>query len=254
MTQSRERGPRGGPEMQGAAFLVPTRVDNSIVGAVPLMSVKPWHRLRTDEGNLALVQVLATTPQPVIRFITRLGGHGDVLPSPRRPFCIGYNSKIEVWWRPDPQYVAYRVQRRRGSDGLWEQGVESTQPPFIDRKVDIGERYGYRIVGVTKDGHEGLRKFESEKPDLVILDVSMPKLNGWEVCERIRAVADTPVMMLTAQGREEDIIRGLDLGADDYLTKPFQVRVLLARIRAALRRARLSPEPESSVGWVCTRR
>ncbi len=110
------------------------------------------------------------------------------------------------------------------------------------------ESEGYAIVR-AQDGREGLAKFETEQPDLVILDVSMPKLNGWEVCERIRAVSDTPVMMLTAQGREEDIVRGLDLGADDYLTKPFQVRVLLARIRAALRRAHLSPEPEPEVTY-----
>lgn len=110
------------------------------------------------------------------------------------------------------------------------------------------ESEGYTIVR-AQDGREGLAKFETEQPDLVILDVSMPKLNGWEVCERIRAVSDTPVMMLTAQGREEDIVRGLDLGADDYLTKPFQVRVLLARIRAALRRAHLSPEPEPEVTY-----
>ena len=156
LTQSRDRGPRGGPEMEGAAFLVPTQLDSSIVGALPQMSTKPWHRLRTDEGNLALVQVLSTSQQTVIRFITRLGGYGDVLPSPRGPFCIGYNSKIEVWWRPDPQYVAYRVQRRRGSEGVWEEAVERAQPPFIDRDVDVGERYGYRIVGVTKNGYEGL--------------------------------------------------------------------------------------------------
>jgi len=110
------------------------------------------------------------------------------------------------------------------------------------------ESEGYAIVR-AQDGREGLAKFETEQPDLVILDVSMPKLNGWEVCERIRAVSDTPVMMLTAQGREEDIVRGLDLGADDYLTKPFQVRVLLARIRAALRRAHLSPEPKPEITY-----
>lgn len=110
------------------------------------------------------------------------------------------------------------------------------------------ESEGYAIVR-AQDGREGLRKFEAEQPDLVILDVSMPKLNGWEVCERIRAVSDTPVMMLTAQGQEEDIVRGLNLGADDYLTKPFQVRVLLARIRATLRRAHLSPEPEPEVTY-----
>jgi two-component system, OmpR family, KDP operon response regulator KdpE len=110
------------------------------------------------------------------------------------------------------------------------------------------EQEGYTIVR-AEDGDDGLRQFQTEQPDLVILDVTMPKRNGWEVCERIRAVSDTPVMMLTAQGREEDIVRGLDLGADDYLTKPFRLRVLLARIRAALRRTHLSLEPEPQVTY-----
>lgn len=121
--------------------------------------------------------------------------------------------------------------------------------PMLSELISYNlESEGYTIVRAG-DGREGLRKFEAEAPDLVILDVSMPKLDGWQVCERIRAVSDTPVMMLTAQGREEDVIRGLDLGADDYLTKPFQVRVLLARIRAALRRARLTPAPAAEITY-----
>jgi two-component system, OmpR family, KDP operon response regulator KdpE len=98
------------------------------------------------------------------------------------------------------------------------------------------ETKGYTMLR-AKDGKEGLRQFEQGKPDLVILDLTMPVLNGWEVCKRIRQVSDTPIIMLTAQGSEDDIVRGLDLGADDYLTKPFQIRVLLARIRANLRRS-----------------
>jgi two-component system, OmpR family, KDP operon response regulator KdpE len=98
------------------------------------------------------------------------------------------------------------------------------------------ETKGYTMLR-AKDGKEGLRQFEQGKPDLVILDLTMPVLNGWEVCKRIRQASDTPIIMLTAQGSEDDIVRGLDLGADDYLTKPFQIRVLLARIRANLRRS-----------------
>jgi DNA-binding response OmpR family regulator len=121
--------------------------------------------------------------------------------------------------------------------------------PMLSELISYNlESEGYAIVRAG-DGWEGLRLFREEEPDLVILDVSMPKLNGWEVCERIRATSDTPVMMLTAQGREEDVIRGLDLGADDYLTKPFQVRILLARIRAALRRAKLSPTQTPGVSY-----
>lgn len=103
------------------------------------------------------------------------------------------------------------------------------------------EGEGFRVV-TAKDGQAGVRLFFTDRPDLVILDVAMPKLDGYQVCERIREMSDTPVIMLTARGREEDIIKGLDLGADDYLTKPFRVNELLARVRATLRRARMKPE------------
>lgn len=99
------------------------------------------------------------------------------------------------------------------------------------------EEEGYQ-VNVSRDGQAGLRAFFNDRPDLVILDVAMPKLDGYMVCQRIRDMADTPIIMLTARGREEDIIKGLDVGADDYLTKPFRVGELLARVRATLRRAR----------------
>ena len=100
---------------------------------------------------------------------------------------------------------------------------------------------GYNII-TAEDGQEGIRLFHDKKPQLVILDISMPKLNGYEVCQRIREVSDTPIIMLTAKARsEEDIIKGLDLGADDYLTKPFKVGELRARIRATLRRASTAP-------------
>ncbi|MHC4956098.1 MAG: hypothetical protein ACYTGZ_19820 [Planctomycetota bacterium] len=156
MTNTREASPRGGPEMEGANFLVATEADDEIATALPLMSSKPWHRLRTDEGNLCVVQVLSHTPQTVVRFVTRIGGFGEILPAPRRPFCIGYNSKIEVWWRTDKSYARYKVQRRVGPAAAWEPAVERDGPPFIDRKVDAGERYGYQIVGVTAEGYEGL--------------------------------------------------------------------------------------------------
>ncbi len=95
---------------------------------------------------------------------------------------------------------------------------------------------GYMTVEVG-DGVAALAAFEREQPDLVILDLQLPKLGGLEVCRRIREHAATPIMMLTVQGGEEDEVAGLDQGADDYLTKPFSPRALLARVRALLRRA-----------------
>jgi two-component system, OmpR family, KDP operon response regulator KdpE len=92
-------------------------------------------------------------------------------------------------------------------------------------------------VTIAKDGQEALRLFREESPDIVILDVSMPPPNGFEVCQRIRQASAVPILMLTAREATVDKVRALDLGADDYLTKPFDHLELLARLRALLRRA-----------------
>src|SRR5579859_1963507 len=94
---------------------------------------------------------------------------------------------------------------------------------------------GYEIV-VAKDGADGLAMHAREHPDLVLLDIMLPALDGFEVCRRIRAWSKTPILMLTARGDENDRISGLDLGADDYLVKPFSPRELVSRVRAILRR------------------
>lgn len=95
---------------------------------------------------------------------------------------------------------------------------------------------GYLVVEAA-DGVAALTVFEKEEPGLVILDVNMPRLSGLDVCRRIRETSKVPVMMLTVRSAEEDQVQALDLGADDYLTKPFSPRSLLARVRALLRRA-----------------
>ncbi|HXG77292.1 MAG TPA: response regulator transcription factor [Gaiellaceae bacterium] len=98
------------------------------------------------------------------------------------------------------------------------------------------ERDGFRVVQ-ARDGEEALRKFEEETVDLVVLDVMLPKLDGLEVCKRIRARSNVPIVMLTARGEELDKVLGLELGADDYITKPFSIREFRSRVRALLRRA-----------------
>ena len=95
---------------------------------------------------------------------------------------------------------------------------------------------GYLVVEAS-DGAAALAAFEREEPSLVVLDVNLPKLSGLEVCRKIRQSSKVPVMMLTVRSAEEDQVAALDLGADDYLTKPFSPRTLLARVRALLRRA-----------------
>ncbi|MFZ4068531.1 MAG: phosphate regulon transcriptional regulator PhoB [Caulobacterales bacterium] len=102
------------------------------------------------------------------------------------------------------------------------------------------EKEGYR-VSVARDGDDGLILAEEGKPDLILLDWMLPKVPGIEVCRRLRSRAEnrnTPILMLTARGEESERIRGLDQGADDYITKPFSMNELLARIRAVLRRIR----------------
>lgn len=107
---------------------------------------------------------------------------------------------------------------------------------------------GYFVIEAA-DGSEALSAFDREQPDLVILDVNLPGMSGFEICRRIREQAATPIMMLTVRSGEEDEVKGLDLGADDYLTKPFSPRTLLARVRALLRRTEVErPAPALSVG------
>jgi DNA-binding response OmpR family regulator len=108
---------------------------------------------------------------------------------------------------------------------------------------------GYLVVSAA-DGPAALRRFAAESADLVVLDVNMPGLSGFAVCEAIRASSRVPVMMLTVRGEEEDLVRALGLGADDYLTKPFSPRTLLARIRALLRRAGMESTAPLAAGRV----
>lgn len=100
---------------------------------------------------------------------------------------------------------------------------------------------------IAFNGEDGLRRAEQLKPDLVILDIMMPGLDGWEVCRRLRMQSDVPILMLTARDEVADRVRGLDVGADDYLVKPFALEELLARVRALLRRARILGRGKESV-------
>ena len=99
----------------------------------------------------------------------------------------------------------------------------------------IFERSGASVC-IANEGREGLRQVFKYRPDLLILDVNLPDINGWDMCQQVRSLSETPVLILSSAQDREDIIRGLDLGADDYVTKPFDLDVLLARSRAILRR------------------
>jgi len=107
---------------------------------------------------------------------------------------------------------------------------------------------GYRVLAAT-DGEAGISAAFGAKPDLILLDIMLPKINGYEICRLIRAESlDMPIIMLTAKGQEQDIILGLNLGADDYVTKPFNIQELLARVNAFLRRRRKTESREFRFG------
>ncbi len=115
--------------------------------------------------------------------------------------------------------------------------IVEDQPEFAELLRLWIDRHGWQTL-VASDGWEALRLFEAQGADLVVLDIGLPGPDGWEIIERIRAVSQVPVLMVTALGAEADRIRGLQAGADDYMNKPVSFPELIARIQAALRRAR----------------
>ena len=108
---------------------------------------------------------------------------------------------------------------------------------------------GYLVVKAT-DGPTAIRAYEAEQPDIIVLDINMPGASGFQVCEAVRQKSRVPIMMLTARGEEEDLVRALELGADDYLTKPFSPRTLLARVKALLRRAGVDTSTPLAAGRI----
>lgn len=106
------------------------------------------------------------------------------------------------------------------------------------------ESRGYEVI-IGRDGEQAVTLAAAESPDLIILDIMMPKLNGYQACERIRQFSRAPIIFLTAKAEEADKVSGLELGADDYITKPFGIPEFLARIKAALRRVEMEKQPQS---------
>ena len=117
------------------------------------------------------------------------------------------------------------------------------EKPIVDILKFNLEKEGYKVM-YALDGEEGLTLALTKAPDLILLDVMLPKLDGYDVCRRVREKSAVPILMLTARGEELDKVLGLEMGADDYITKPFGVRELMARVKANLRRT----EPERETG------
>ena len=109
---------------------------------------------------------------------------------------------------------------------------------FLRARLEVS---GYKVL-TSMDGSEALQTFERELPDFVILDINMPKMDGFEVCRRLREWSQVPIIMLSARGNENDKVKCLNLGADDYMTKPFGASELLARVNSVMRRSKSNPE------------
>lgn len=125
--------------------------------------------------------------------------------------------------------------------------IVEDEDAFIEA-LDIGlQREGFRVE-VARDGAEALLNFESVKPDIILLDVMLPKVSGTDVCREIRKKSQVPIIMVSAKGSEIDTVVGLEVGADDYIVKPYRLRELVARIRAALRRSSLTESEIDEVG------
>jgi two-component system, OmpR family, response regulator RegX3 len=122
---------------------------------------------------------------------------------------------------------------------------------FIDALLVGLKREGFRVE-VARDGYEALERFDVVKPDLVLLDVMLPRISGIDVCRQLRKKTQVPIIMVTAKGSEIDTVVGLEVGADDYVTKPYRIRELVARMRAVLRRnaSNASAVSELSIGSI----
>jgi two-component system response regulator VicR len=130
-----------------------------------------------------------------------------------------------------------RVSGRRMEAAIVKVLVVDDDAELLDTVTYVLRRDGYNVL-TALDGQQGLDRWENDEPDIVLLDGMLPKLDGFEVCRRIREESRTPVIMLSARDREMDKVRGLRTGADDYMTKPFSSKELSARIEAVLRRSR----------------
>ncbi len=144
------------------------------------------------------------------------------------------------------------VSMYKGSERLTKDLAMGEKILIVEDEPTLSETLAYNLqkqgyeVSISPDGWDAIKKAREQSPDLIILDIMLPGIDGLEVCKIIRRESNVPILMLTARADEVDKIVGLEVGADDYMTKPFSLREFLARVRALLRRARLMQQPSGS--------
>src|SRR6476619_7450790 len=144
----------------------------------------------------------------------------------------------------DGGHISEAPATARATNGKTRILIVEDEPAMVQGLRDNFEYEGYEVIS-AEDGVDGLNRAIADQPDLVVLDVMMPKMSGLDVCKQLKARKPSlPIIMLTARGQEIDKVVGLELGADDYVTKPFSIRELMARVKAVLRRA--SPQTAAS--------
>ena len=251
-------GTNDGPMIQGDHLRLRQVLDNLIANAVKF----------SHPGDV--VRVVSTWDGGVWRIDvtdTGIGIPAAEIGRPLRPLCPGLQranlrparhrsrpfrrpgDRRSAWW---PRHRGKRARPWHHVQHLLAGAGMKGRVLVIEDDADVAlsiqtvlSRSGFDVAS-SADGRQGLRDFHARRPDLVVLDIGLPSLDGWEVLERIRDMSDVPVLLLTARGHEGEKVRGLDSGADDYLTKPFGNRELAARVHALLRRPRAQREDTDS--------
>src|SRR6204780_2940628 len=161
------------------------------------------------------------------------------------PGASGHGAWSDIWLTIPPHRLI-PIKAAKASANMAHSILVVDDDPHIRDVVRFAFEKTGMTISIAPDGKEALRQFDRNVHDLIVLDIGMPEMDGLEVCRQIRKTADTPILFLSARDEEIDRILGLEIGGDDYVTKPFTPRELVARVNAILRRTRATPQPSAA--------